>query len=400
MAEERFDREDILRRVRKLHAQQIKWRRRLHQFPELSLKEHQTTAFLSDELRKRKLKFLPLKMETGVLAELTGSRPGRTVAIRSDIDALPITEKSGVPFSSKHPGVMHACGHDAHMATVLGAAAILAEMRTDLRGSVRFIFQPAEEQPPGGARPMIANGALKNVDVIFGLHVDPHLPTGKISLRDGPTMASVYDFDIVVHGKSGHAARPHSAVDAVSIAAEIVEAVQKIVSRELNPISPAAVTFGTISGGTARNVIADRAVISGTARALDKDVARRLPRLIKRTVAGVCRARGAKYDVIEVAGYPLLVNDPSVNRLLERNFHALFGPRPVPQTELMLAGEDFGCYLEKVPGAMFRLGIRNKKIRADKPWHSSEFIIDEAAMVYGTALLVAATLDYLGSQTE
>jgi amidohydrolase len=388
-------REELLRLVKGLHREQVRWRRHLHQYPELSTEELKTTVFLTERLRTLGLKILPLKMKTGVLAEIAGKGRGRTVAIRSDIDALPITEQTGLAYKSKHPGVMHACGHDVHMAVVLGAASIIAGLRDRFRGRVRFIFQPAEEQPPGGARPMIANGAMKDVDIILGLHSEPNLSTGKISLPDGPVMASVYDFDLIIHGKSGHAARPHTGVDAISTAAEVIESLQKVVSREISPVSPVVISFGSIQGGTARNVIADRVTVKGTSRAISPEAARRIPTLIKRTVAGICRARNARFEMIEVAGYPVLRNDPAVNRLLKRNYDLLFGKGKVGETEIMLGGEDFACYLDEAPGAMFRLGIRNKKLRSDRPWHSSDFMVDDDAMVYGTALLVAAAMDHL-----
>jgi len=378
-----------------IHQKQINIRRHLHQYPEISYNEFNTTSFLKKEIEKLGLKILPFKMETGFLAELKGSAAGPTVAIRTDIDALPITEKTTLEFKSKNIGCMHACGHDMHMAAVLGAAMVLKKLVSQINGTVRFIFQPAEEMPPGGARPMIAGGALKNVSAIFGLHVDPNLVTGKISLRDGTTMASVNDFDLIIHGKGGHAAHPETSVDALVIACEVVDAVQKIVSREINPITPVAVTFGTINGGVARNVIADRVILKGTARALSKKATRDLPRLIKRTASAVCKGRGAKLEMNIIADYPVLFNNARVTRLFSKNYQALFGKGKIEETPPTLGGEDFACYLEKVPGAMFRLGVMNKKIKADKPWHSSEFIADENALTYGTALLAAAAIDFL-----
>ena len=243
--------------------------------------------------------------------------------------------------------------------------------------------------------PMIANGALKNVSMIFGLHVDPHLATGKIGIRDGVTMASVIDFDLIIHGRGGHAARPQHAVDAIVIAAEVVESLQKIVSRETDPTSPTAVTFGKIEGGTARNVIADTVTLTGTARTLSALDSRRLPKLIKRTAENICKAHGARAEMKIIARYPVLHNSPKTNQIFERNFKRLFGSGKVGQTDQTLGGEDFACYLQKVPGAMFRLGVMNKSIGADKSWHSPHFIADEEALFFGTSLLAASVLDYL-----
>jgi amidohydrolase len=388
---------EIIRHADQLFGQQVRWRRHLHAYPELSTREFATTDYLKQQLKSMKATILPLRMPTGVLAEVHGQSKGRTVAIRSDIDALPIVEKSGVSFRSKNAGCMHACGHDMHMATVLGTAAILAKMKSQFVGTVRFIFQPAEEMPFGGARPMIANGALKNVSAILGLHVDPHVGVGRIGLRDGVTMASVYDFDLHILGLGGHAARPHTAVDAITTAAEVIESLQKVVSREIDPVQPVVMTFGKISGGAARNVIADRVILTGTSRTLSPESARRIPALIRRTVAGVCRARGAKFEMHEIARYPVLRNHAKVNRLFANNFDQLFGGGEIETTELVLGGEDFACYLEKVPGAMFRLGIRNMKIGADKPWHSDKFMADEQALRYGSALLAATAIAALES---
>ena len=286
------------------------------------------------------------------------------------------------------------------MAVVLGAAAVLAGMKTRLPGKVRFIFQPAEESPPGGAQPMISAGALKSVAMILALHTDPMVPTGKIGLRDGVTMGSVIDFDLDIYGSGGHAARPHLGVDAIVTAAEIVESVQKVVSREIDPNIPVAVSFGTIHGGSARNVIADHVMLQGTARAMSKSTARSLPKLIRRTATAICKARGAKLKMTTIPGYPVLKNEPVINNLLAQNYCSLFGKGKSVLTELVLGGEDFACYLEKVPGAMFRLGVRNSKIGADQPWHSARFIADEEAMVFGTALLVATVIDFLNNHKK
>ncbi|MEW5795059.1 MAG: M20 family metallopeptidase [Candidatus Zixiibacteriota bacterium] len=384
----------VLELARRWHPTQIKWRRHLHQHPEIAHEEHETTAFLKNELGKLGLKFRPLSLKTGVIAELAGSAPGPTVAIRSDIDALPVPEQTGLPFASRIAGKMHACGHDMHMATVLGAAAVLSELKSELKGTVRFLFQPAEEVPPGGAILLIKDGALGKVDVIFGLHVDPAHPAGTIALCDGPLMANVYDFDIGINGKGSHAARPHLGVDAIATAAAVIDALQVLVSRRIDQSVPAVITIGQIDGGTARNVIAANVRLIGTARTLDPTMAKRIPGLIRQTVNAVCRAHGASAEITPVASYPMLINDPAVNRLYTDQFASMFGRRQVRIADRSLGGEDFAYYLQRVPGAMFRLGIRNSKIGADQPWHSSKFIADEDAIFYGTSLLAAATMKY------
>lgn len=392
-------RERILQAVEKGYRRQVSWRRHFHRYPELSFEELKTTRHLKDTLREIGIKLLPLKLKTGVLGELDSGRPGKTIAVRSDIDALAVTEETALPYRSRCDGCMHACGHDAHMAIALGTAAVLRRLVDHMKGKVRFVFQPAEEMPPGGAELMIDRGALEGVSMILGLHVDPHLDVGKISLLDGPAMAAVIDFDLTIVGTGGHVARPHTGVDAIATATEVVESLQKVVSREIDPLAPVVISFGRIQGGTARNVIASRVRLEGTARALSPALVRRLPGLIKRTASGICRARGAKAEVKVIAGYPALVNDPVVNGLLKRTYEALFGQGRVEETERVLGGEDFARYLEMVPGAMFRLGVRNPKLGADQPWHSPRFAIDEEALKYGTALLAAAAISYLTDST-
>lgn len=391
-----IDKNYILKKAKKLLPSQIKLRREFHQNPELSFEEFQTTKRIKDYLKKHYIKTKPLQMKTGAVG-IINQKAKRAVAIRTDIDALPITEQSSLPFRSKKKGLMHACGHDIHMAVVLGVASLLNEIKDELPGGVKFIFQPAEEMPPGGAQPMIKEGVLKKPDVkmIFGLHVDPTVPTGKITLRNGPTMASVIDFDITVLGQGGHAAMPHRAIDAIAVASELVGSAQKIVSREINPLKPVVLTFALINGGRVRNVIADKVLLQGTARTLAPENMKKIPQLIKRTVDGICRAHGAKYEIKILSGYPVLSNHEKANRILSDAAAELFGRRIISTTPQTMGGEDFALYLKEVPGAMFRLGIRNNKIGANKHWHSSEFIADEESIYYGTALLSLAVLRFL-----
>ncbi len=398
----REDSDNLAPRIRQLakanHPWQIELRRYLHQRPELSNEEFETTKYLLSQARALRLRTETYGLPTGFVADLLDTKKNAPmVAIRTDIDALPITERNDIPFKSKTPGKMHACGHDMHMATVLGAVKILTELRNSFSGSVRFIFQPAEESPPGGARPLIASGALAKpkVSAILGLHVDPGVPVGKIGLRDGPTMASVYDFDLIVRGVTGHAARPHDTVDAIVTAAEIIDSLQKLSSREFNPLHPVALTFGTIHGGVARNVVADAVTISGTLRTLDTEDAKRGPQLIKRCVHGIATARGAKVDIVERGSYPPLVNDNFVNKVFATSYEQLYGPNKTVQTNQSLGGEDFACYAEKIPGAMFRLGVRNPSIGAVRSWHSDKFMVDESALENGAALLAHGAIHAL-----
>ncbi len=387
------DKDIILKLAKELLPYQINIRRHLHRHPEPSFEEFQTTKLLESELKREKIKLVKVPTKTGTVGIIN---PGykKAILVRSDIDALRIFEKTKVPFKSQNAGIMHACGHDVHMATVLGTAVILNRLCDQIDCAVKFVFQHAEENPPGGAVEMIKAGVLKKPDVnlVFGLHVDPGVPTGKIGLRDGQTMASVIDFDITIKGKGGHAARPHDAVDSIAVAAEVIESLQKIISRELRPLESGLISIGTIEGGTARNVIAEEVKLQGTARTLSARNSKIIPKLIRRTLDGICRARGAKYDLDILSGYPVLSNHSRANDIYRECQTALFGKRTMVETPPTLGGEDFAYYVEKTPGAMFRLGIRNNKIGANKSWHASDFMVDEKAIFYGTSLLCAAVL--------
>ncbi len=375
----------------------IKLRRKIHQYPETGHQEFKTTTLLKKELQKLDLKIVDRYASTGLWAEFDTGRKGPVIAVRTDIDALPVTEQTGLPFASKRNGFMHACGHDVHMAVLIGTARLLSRHKDKLLGKIKFICQPAEEIPPGGARPMIEAGVLRrpDVDVILALHVDPTLPTGSIGIRDGVSMASTYDFDIKVFGKVGHAALPHETVDAITASSEIVSGLQQVISRMVDPIKPAVISFGTIRGGTVRNAIAGEVTLQGTARTLDPALTKKIPRLIKRAAVDIGRGLGARVEVTSIANYPPLKSDPRVNRFISESFRAVGYGGKVHQIPLVMGGEDFACYLEKVPGAMFRLGVGNKKIGADKPWHHPAFMVDEDAIGIGINTMAATVINLL-----
>lgn len=382
----------------KYASNMINLRRHLHQIPEIALLEFETKKSMAAQLKKLGLKVNMGLWRTSIVAWLPGPKRRPCVAIRSDMDALPVTEKTGYFFASKNKGAMHACGHDAHMAMAWGAARILCDIKSQLNGSVKFLYQPSEEESPGGAQPMIAAGALKKPDVsaIFGLHVDPTIPVGRIGIKDGPMMAQVDDFNLHILGKSGHGARPQDTVDAVVVASHLVSALQTISSRQVNPLDPVVVTIGKIEGGVARNIIADKVTLYGTARSLDMKVGRKLPQMIRQVADGVCRTFGAKFDLDYQFGYPVLNNNPEINALFRESIKNMYGKTAAKDIDLPgMGAEDFACYLERVPGAMMLLGVRNAKIGADKPWHHPQFKIDEKAIPMGAAVLAASVWKYL-----
>jgi len=386
--------DEILTLAKRLAPEMIKLRRELHRNPEIALQEFETQKILAAKLKEAGCKVNSRIWKTAVIGFLQGKRAGKTVAIRSDMDALPVTEQTGYSFASKNPGRMHACGHDIHMATVWGAAMILAQLKSRLDGNVKFIFQPSEEVHPGAAKPLIERGVMRrpDVSVVLGLHVDSNIPVNAFGVKDGPMMAQADDFSLEIIGRSGHGARPHETVDAVVVASNIVVALQNISSRQVDPLEPVVVSIGAIHGGTATNVIADSVILKGTARTLNASLTQKMPHMIEKIVTGVCVAFGARYDLRYNRGYPVLFNSKAVNDIYRNCATNLFGRKSIVEIEEpSMGGEDFSYYAREAPGAMIRLGVGNKKIGADKPWHHPAFKADERAIPFGAALLAYAT---------
>jgi amidohydrolase len=362
-------------------AQLIRWRRDLHQIPELAHQERETADYLEGVLRELGLN--PRRLTaTGMVADITGERPGPTLAVRADMDGLPLTEDSGEPFSSRHPGVMHACGHDGHMAIVLGVAATLTERR-NFPGRVRVLLQPSEERPPGGAPDLIAGGALDGVDGVLGLHVWNSLPVGTAVVRPGVMMANADVFRIVVHGRGGHGSEPQNTQDAVVIAAQIVMGLQTIVSRRVDPMAPAVVTCGTLHAGTTFNIIAETAEIQGTVRTLDEGTQSLVIEEIHRVAEMTAAIYGARADVSYSKGYPLVRNHAGVATAWAE---ALASTVRLVDLEPSLGGEDFAYYLHHRPGAFLFLGARPDG--EQYPHHSPHFRFHEDALAIGVDVLL------------
>jgi amidohydrolase len=366
----------------------VELRRTIHRRPELGFEELQTQALVEAELDALGIEHRRVA-KTGVVGVIRGANPGRVVALRADMDALPITEKSGEPFSSEVPGKMHACGHDAHTAMLLGAARVLQGMRDELHGSVVLLFQPAEEGP-GGAEPMIEGGALDDpkVEAVAMLHVDHRLHAGSIGVTPGPVNASADEFHITVKGRGGHGAYPHTAADAIPAAAAMVSALQTIASRETDPLKSVVVTVGTINGGYRNNVIADEVKMSGTLRAHDPEIRNALEARVRRILDGVAAAYGVNVELEVHYGYPPVVNNVTLAENFSRYMKThseLRVARPAPT----MGAEDFAYFAQRVPGVHIRLGIRNEQTGAIHSGHSPEFRIDEAALPVGVQTLVA-----------
>lgn len=405
----------VLEAARKLQGQIVAWRREVHQNPELGLETPMTEALVAKALSDMGIEVRTGVGGHGVVGLLRGTGrveqaedggqesapPVKTFAIRADMDALPVTEETGLPFASKIPGRMHACGHDAHVAMLLGAAKVLSDMKDKVRGNVKFIFQPGEEGP-GGAHPMILDGALEDpkVDAIIGAHVGPlwDVGPGQIGFRTGPVMAATDRFAVRIQGKGGHGAAPHYSVDPVVIAAQIAVSLQTIVSREVSPISPAVVTVGIIKAGTAPNIIPDYCEMNGTVRYLDKSLASFILRRIKEICEGIASAMRGTATVEYTHGYPPLVNDPGMTDFVRKVAASIVGPENCVEVQPTMGGEDMAYFLNEVPGAYFALGTRNPDKRADFPNHHPKFDIDEDVLYLGSAVFAQAAIDFLARE--
>jgi amidohydrolase len=363
-------------------------RRAIHQHPELGFEEHETQALIERELDALGVEHRRVA-GTGVVGVVRGALPGAVAALRADMDALPLTERSGLPFASKIDGKMHACGHDAHTAMLLGAARELQAMRATLHGTTVLIFQPAEEGP-GGAEPMIAAGVLENpkVEAIAMLHVDPRIAPGDIGITPGPVNASADELYITIRGKGGHGAYPHTSIDAIPAASAVVLALQNIAARETDPLKSVVVTIGTIEGGYRNNIIADHVQMSGTLRAHDPQIRDGLEARVRRIVDHVTAAYGATADVRIVRGYPPVVNDVALAEAFARFMREHTALR-VERLAPTMGAEDFAYFALRVPALHVRLGIRSESSGAVHPGHSPEFRIDEAALPCGVQTLVA-----------
>ncbi|WP_240762097.1 M20 metallopeptidase family protein [Paenibacillus thalictri] len=388
--------ESLLSKAGRLKEQLIEWRRDLHRHPELGFEEHRTSAFVKERLHAMGISEIHTIAKTGVVALIRGNEDGPTVMLRADMDALPIQDEKTAGYASQVPGKAHLCGHDAHTTMLLGAAALLKE-RGIARGSVKLIFQPAEEGL-AGAKAMVADGVLEQpkVDAVIGLHVYPSLTVGTIGICPGACTAFSDRFDLVIHGKGGHAAHPHQTVDAIAVTAQVITALQHIASRMTDPLSPIVVTIGKITGGYTRNVIAPSVTLEATVRTLDRATQAAVPGLVERIVKGVCDSFGASYSLNYWNGYPSVVNDAALIPLLEQTVSDVLGSTPL-QLKPSMGGEDFAYYAEQVPGLFFRLGVRNEEKGFVHPLHHPLFDLDEEALPIGSAMLAQGALNYLQS---
>lgn len=372
----------------------IEWRRHLHENPELSFEEHNTVKFVKEKLEALNFEIEYPVAKTGLVATLKGKSDGPTVALRADMDALPIQEESDVPYKSKVEGVGHLCGHDAHTSILLGVAHMISEKPLE-RGNIKLLFQPAEEGY-GGGRVMVEEGALKNpdVDAVAGLHVHPTIKTGETSITEGFATACTDSFDITIIGKGGHAAHPHLSIDPIAISSTVIASLQQIVSRNIDPLENIVLTIGKIEGGFARNVIAPTVRLEGTVRLLNPDLRPVVKETMDKYLDGVTSGMGASYDFDYTYGYPSVYNEPTLIPTLRASVDKILGENQLLDVNASMGGEDFSYFAREVPGVFFRLGTNSGEDTA-YPNHHPKFNVDEDALPYGAAILTQFAYDYI-----
>ena len=368
----------------------VRWRHHLHQHPEISFHEHETARFVRETL----LTFPGIEVSsptpTSVMGRLRGRPGGPVVAVRADMDALPIQEENDFDFASQNAGAMHACGHDGHTAMLLGAAKVLSGMRDELAGEVRLLFQHAEELLPGGAQEMVAAGVMDGVDLVIGAHLWMPLAVGQVGVAEGPLTAAPDTFRIIVRGKGGHAAQPHMTVDPIAIGAEVVTNLQQVVARQVDPLDRLVVSVTRFAAGTADNIIPESAELWGTVRSFNPDLAARVPELMERIVRGITEAHGATYAFHYEHGYRSVVNDEKVTAWVREALTEALGADHVVLGEPSMGGEDFSAFQQKAPGTFFMVGAGNPEKGITHPHHHPRFTVDEDAFAVGVAAFVSA----------
>ena len=390
--------EEIKQRANEIHGQVIEMRRHLHAHPELSFHEYETSSFVKAQLDEMNISWEPVA-GTGVVGLIKGEKPSdQAIALRADMDALPIKETNEVDYISQNNGVMHACGHDVHTSSLLGTARILQSLKNKFGGTVKLIFQPGEEKLPGGASLMIKEGILSTPQpsAVIGQHVSPMADTGKIAIRKGKFMASMDEIFIIVRGKGGHGAQPHLNIDPIIIAAHILVALQQIVSRVANPTLPTVLSFGKVTANGAINVIPDEVYIEGTFRTLDESWRTEAHERIKKIAESIAESMGGNCDCKIVRGYPFLINDENLTMQVQSFAREYLGTENVMDADIWMAAEDFAWYSQAADSCFYLLGIRNEKKRIVSSLHTSTFNIDESALAVSTGLMAYIAMRRLG----
>src|SRR5579871_3972384 len=389
--------ERIKQLANKYASEFIEIRHHLHSHPELSYKEFETSNLIQQKLTEFGIPF-EIKAATGVVGLIRGKNPSkRIIALRADMDALPIKEENDIFYKSQNEGMMHACGHDVHTSVLLGSSKILNELKNEFEGTIKLIFQPGEERNPGGASLLIKEGVLENPkpQAIFGLHVHPGLPVGKLSFRSGVVMASADEIYITVRSKGGHAAAPHTTADTILVASHLVVALQQIISRNRNPFSPSVLTIASFQGGFTTNVIPSEVKLMGTFRAMDEEWRFKAHELIRKEATGLVESMGAEIDLHIDVGYPVVLNNEKLNTTAVQQAEIFMGKENISETEMRMGAEDFGYYTHLIPGCFYRLGVMNTEKGITSGVHTPTFNIDESAIEIGIGMMA-----WLGSSVS
>jgi amidohydrolase len=386
--------ETLFEKLENRWEEMVEIRRYLHRNPEISFKEYKTAQYIADYYRKLDIDVTTGVGGNGVIAKVQGEKPGKTIALRADFDALPIQDEKKVPYRSTVDGVMHACGHDGHTATLLVLAKSINELKSELPGTYVFIHQHAEEYAPGGAKSMVEAGCLKGVDAIFGTHLWATEPFGKIQHRTGPIMAAADRFEINIQGAGGHGAQPHKTKDSIVAASQLVGTLQQIVSRRVNPIEPAVVTIGSFVAENAFNVIADTATLVGTVRTFSEETRDFILSEMERIIKGTCISTDCSYTFNYEKGYPAVVNHPPETEHLIKTAEGVIGVDTIEECEMQMGGEDFAYYLQEIPGTFFFTGAKPEGVGQPYPHHHPKFDFNEKAMLTAACVMAKAAITY------
>lgn len=390
----------ILKKAEAIKDKLIAIRRDIHAHPEIGMHETRTARIIAELLEQYGIEVKKNVGGTGVVGILKGKYPGKTILLRADMDCLKIAEENDVKYKSEYPNLMHACGHDAHVAWLIGAAVILSELKDEIHGNVKFLFQPAEEKE-GGAEKTIDSGVLDNpkVDAVVGAHVWPNIQVGKIGIKSGPLMAASDNFKITIYGKGGHGGQPHKCIDPIAVACEIYMALQTIVSRKVDPLEPAVITIGKLNAGLAHNVIPDKAEMEGTIRTLTYEVRDKIPDIMRSIIEGICLANGAKCDFDFLPYHAPVINDPEITAVIGRAANNIVGHKNLIIIDKpTMIGEDFSSFEEKVPGTFFWVGTYNPEKGIVKPLHNPKFNIDEDIIYKAAAVFAECAFVYLNEK--
>ena len=390
--------DSLMKELDDLYPEMVELRRHFHQYPELSHQEVETPLTIANYLKNLGIEVRTNVGGQGVVGVIRGERPGRTAALRADFDALPIQDQKDVPYRSTVPGVMHACGHDAHTSALLIAAKALSRHRQHLKGNIVLIHQFGEEVTPGGAKPMIEDGCRGGVDASFGTHIWAPMPLGQVGIKPGAIMAAADKFTITITGRGGHGGAPHLTADALLTGASVVSHLQQIVSRRIDPTEAAVISIGTFHSGQAFNVIGEEAVIEGTVRTFSKQVQETVITEMERVIKGVCDSNGASFKFDYEKGYPPVINHEKETGIVRECAKEIVGEEAVIELAPNMIGEDFSYYLERVPGSFFFTGAGNQTTEAVYPHHHPKFDIDERAMLNAAKILVSSALEFLGEK--